>query len=628
MRIKTRFIMTLLLFGILLAAISGSIIFSELQAAQASEQASIARDVSHGANELSYLASNYLIYRESQQLDRWQSKVASFSSDVAKLRAEISEQEALVLNIQNNTRKYKDTFENVVSSLGNPSGNQSGTIAQTSLQVSWSRMAVQSQDLVSNASQLLRMYTIQEKQWQWISTIVIAILIGIFLAYFLINYLIVQRRTLNSIARLQAGTAVIGSGNLDFKIAEQTNDEVGDLSRAFNRMTTNLKTVTASKTDLELVNKDLEKEIYERKRAEEALARAKDELETKVKERTQELAESEEKYRLLVDNASEVIVVAQDGLIKLANRKGLKLTGYCQEEIFNKPILEIVHPDDRESVEKLYWGSIAGEAVLPNYELRIVLKDGNTRWVQANVAKISWEEKPALMALLTDISDRKMMEQDLKTYARRITEVQEEERKRIAYELHDDTAQYLSILKMQLGALAQSGKIQDPGVAEKLQFLERDADRAFSDVRRYSHELRPVVLEHQGLVAALEQIADDFNKLGEISVNVNILGIEPELSEEVKLGFFRIAQEALNNIRKHTKANQATIILAFRETHLKMMVSDNGSGFDIKEAAARAGGKGSLGLLSMRERAGLIGADLKIESEIGKGTVVTLEAPQ
>jgi signal transduction histidine kinase len=178
---------------------------------------------------------------------------------------------------------------------------------------------------------------------------------------------------------------------------------------------------------------------------------------------------------------------------------------------------------------------------------------------------------------------------------------------------------------MQLNALLHSGEIQSPKATEKLKYLEKDADRAFNDVRRYSHELRPVVLEHQGLLAALEQIAEDHNKLGQLSVDVNGEGSKPELSEPLKLGFFRIAQEALNNIRKHSKASKATITLAFRETHLKMMVSDNGSGFDIKEAAARAGGKGSLGLLSMRERADLIGADLKIDSKPGKGTTVTVE---
>jgi PAS domain S-box-containing protein len=214
----------------------------------------------------------------------------------------------------------------------------------------------------------------------------------------------------------------------------------------------------------------------------------------------------------------------------------------------------------------------------------------------------------------------------LKNYANRITNVQEEERKRIAYELHDDTAQYLSILKMQLGALAESEDIQNPKVKEKLQFLEKDADRAFQDVRRYSHELRPTTLEHQGLVAALEQMAEDFNKLGQLFVEVHIVGMEPELSEEVKLGFFRIAQEALNNCRKHAKANNVNINVKFNYNLIQMMVNDDGVGFNLKDSLKRSGSKGSMGLMSMRERADLINADLRIVSGPGKGTRIVLKA--
>jgi signal transduction histidine kinase len=240
-----------------------------------------------------------------------------------------------------------------------------------------------------------------------------------------------------------------------------------------------------------------------------------------------------------------------------------------------------------------------------------------------------------------DITERRKMEKSLQKsskeldiafkqlqqYAKKITQVQEEERKRIAYELHDDTAQYLSILKMQIGALAESAEIQSPKVKQQLQYLEKDANRAFNDVRRYSHELRPTTLEHQGLVGALEQIADDYNKLGQLSAAVYIEGMEPELSEEVKLGFFRIAQEALNNTRKHSRASQVDIDLRFSHKQVRMMVRDNGSGFDTKQALKKSGSQGSLGLMSMRERASLIGAKLSIESKPGNGTTVRVDWP-
>ena len=366
--------------------------------------------------------------------------------------------------------------------------------------------------------------------------------------------------------------------------------------------------------------------ITERKKSEQVLARAKDELEIKVQERTAELAESENKYRLLVENASEAIIVNQNERNKFFNSKALELFGYPGKEFAAKHFIEFTFADDRALVMERYNKRIQGKAVPASYEHRIICKDGSIKWVLLNAVLISWEGKPATLSLLTDITWRKNLEQELKTYAQKITQVQEEERKRIAYELHDDTAQYLSILKMEIEALLKSEKIQSPEVLEKLEFLRKDAERAFNDVRRYSHELRPGVLEHLGLQAALEQIVDDINILKQIPVELHVEGDEPEVSEDVKLAFFRIAQEALNNARKYSKAGRLTIDLRYNPDQILMMVSDNGVGFNIKEASARIGSKGNLGLMSMRERAKLINADLKIESRPGQGTRVILKA--
>jgi len=219
------------------------------------------------------------------------------------------------------------------------------------------------------------------------------------------------------------------------------------------------------------------------------------------------------------------------------------------------------------------------------------------------------------------------MEQELKEYAHRITRVQEEERKRIAYELHDDTAQYLSIIKLQLDSILEPGKIQNPEIVNKLQYLQKDASRAVDEVRRYSHELRPAVLDRMGLQAALDQIVEDVNKLKQINVDLTLEGEEPELADEVKLAFFRIAQEALSNARKHSRASNVEIQLKFSDKLVKLAIIDNGIGFDTREATARSVKQGSLGMMSMQERARLIGADLKIESQAGQGTTVSVEMP-
>ena len=259
MRIRTQFILTILLFGILMAVIIASIIFTNQQVEKASRQENIANSIAQGASDLSYLANDYLIYRESQQLSRWQSRFATFSDEVASLETDTPEQQALVVNIQANQQRLKGVFDSVLSGVGVSSQNEASDMAF--FKVSWSRMAVQSQALASDASRLAQLLHAQTEQLKRTNMIFIFAMIGVFVAYFFASYLIIQQRLLKSIAVLQAGTAAIGSGNLDFKIDRKRKDEIGDLSRAFNRMTANLKAVTASKTDLE-------REIAERKKAE------------------------------------------------------------------------------------------------------------------------------------------------------------------------------------------------------------------------------------------------------------------------------------------------------------------------------------------------------------------------
>ena len=244
MRIRTQFIAAVILFGLVLAAISASAIITNYQVAEAGKQDKIAESIVEGASELGYLANDYVMYGESQQLDRWRARFARFSADVAGLQVLQGEQRALIRSIQANAQRLEDVFDSVVSAGGGQSQNQDGTVTLTMIQISWSRMAVQSQGLVSDATRLSQLLDQRTDRLQRTNSIVIMVLIGVLVAYFLVNYWLIQRHMLESIANLQAGTTVIGSGNLDFRIQEKRNDEIGDLSRAFNRMTADLKTAT------------------------------------------------------------------------------------------------------------------------------------------------------------------------------------------------------------------------------------------------------------------------------------------------------------------------------------------------------------------------------------------------
>ena len=271
MRIRTQFVITILLFGVILAAIIASVIITNQLVEKASQQQEIASSISQGASDLSYLANDYLIYRESQQLSRWQSRFNSFSNDIASLKTDVPEQQVLVRNIQVNAQRLKDVFDNIVSGAEMSSQNQNEASDMAFFQVSWSRMAIQSQVLASDASRLSQLLDAQVSRLQKTNMTVIFAMITVFGAYFLASYLIIQQRILKSIHKLQMGTSIVGAGNLSFKIEEKRNDEIGDLSHAFNVMTENLKNATASKDELE-------NEIDEREKAEEELVRVNREL--------------------------------------------------------------------------------------------------------------------------------------------------------------------------------------------------------------------------------------------------------------------------------------------------------------------------------------------------------------
>jgi PAS domain S-box-containing protein len=307
----------MLLFGIILLVIAASAIITHQQTEKASQQENLAANIAQGASELSYLSNDYLIYRENQQLKRWQSRFASFFSQVTSLNVDKPEQETLVRNIQADAQRLKEVFDSMASAVGGPLQNRSTALDLAFLQVSWSRMAVQSQGVVSDASRLSQLLHQQMDQLKNTRTMLMYVMVGLFGALLLASYRLTYRHILKSIMTLQAGAAVIGSGNLDFMIEEKKNDEIGELSRAFNKMTANLKGVTASKAELEM-------EIAERKRAQEELWRQREWL------------------RVTLTSIGDAVMATDVvGRITFLNPAAVTLTGWQPEEALGKPITRV-----------------------------------------------------------------------------------------------------------------------------------------------------------------------------------------------------------------------------------------------------------------------------------------------
>ena len=209
-------------------------------------------------------------------------------------------------------------------------------------------------------------------------------------------------------------------------------------------------------------------------------------------------------------------------------------------------------------------------------------------------------------------------QEGLRDYIGAITSAQEEERLRLARELHDDTIQSIIALKQRV-QLAQTS-VKDQTSRHTLSELETLSEQTIENLRRMTRALRPIYLEDLGLVTALEMLVGETNQNNSLDVDFQKLGEEQRLLHEVELALYRIAQEALNNVVRHSQAKHADLHILFGEKEIKLEVSDNGIGFDMPKSPTDFASNGHFGLLGMRERADLIGARLEVESAPANGT--------
>jgi signal transduction histidine kinase len=242
---------------------------------------------------------------------------------------------------------------------------------------------------------------------------------------------------------------------------------------------------------------------------------------------------------------------------------------------------------------------------------------GDFEAIQEPVGGIS--EVQHLQMELTEMSRKvKAAQEGLHDYIGAITSAQEEERARLARELHDDTIQAVIALKQRV-QLAQKS-VKDRSGNQSLKELETLAEQTIENLRRLTRALRPIYLEDLGLVTALEMLARETGQNHQLVLNFQKTGQERRIGYEVELSLYRIAQEALNNVVKHSKATHADLRIAFERSGIQMEVSDNGSGFIVPNSLTEFVHSGHFGLLGVHERADLVGAQLKIESGMERGT--------
>lgn len=253
----------------------------------------------------------------------------------------------------------------------------------------------------------------------------------------------------------------------------------------------------------------------------------------------------------------------------------------------------------------------------------------NGRWLHFTASPIKDDKGEIIGAIetLRDVTEQRRMQDSLRYYLSQITKVQEEERKRIARDLHDDTSQALYALSRQVDNFTRDNVELAPNQATFLKELCQQLNNTLEGIRRFTQELRPPMLDDLGLLAALRWEVSDLEKRTRIEAELTVSGSERRYSAEVELIIFRIVQEALRNVEKHAQASRVEVTIEFAEGKTKVSICDNGKGFDLKGSLADVPRAGKLGLAGMEERVRLLNGSLRIESELGKGTRVTIEAP-
>ena len=343
----------------------------------------------------------------------------------------------------------------------------------------------------------------------------------------------------------------------------------------------------------------------------------------------QQLRISEERYRGLFENSIDALFLCSTtARIISINRACEQLTGYTLKELASTAFYDLFSGESKEKIRQLFSEKLEQISAGGIEEARLTKKNGTEAYVELRVSPLLRRNQIiGLQVIAQDVTEEKQLRQNMEYYIKQVTKAQEDERLRISRELHDDTAQVLATLSRGLDSLSTGEKKLAKPVIERLQKLHQMADSALNEVRRFSQDLRPSILDDLGLVPALEWLITDLEKACGIATKVGITGSRRRLTPEIELTVFRIAQEVLSNIRRHSQASSVEMSLDFGADALTLIIHDNGQGFNVPERTSDLALSGKLGIIGMRERARLIGGTLIVQSEKGAGTTITLRIP-
>jgi two-component system sensor histidine kinase UhpB len=353
-------------------------------------------------------------------------------------------------------------------------------------------------------------------------------------------------------------------------------------------------------------------EVTERRRAEAALR------------------ESEERFAMAfrANPAPLAITTLGEGKVLDVNDAFLRLLDRPREEVIGETTiaLGVIDGDRRAALTRLLReGGTVGDI-----ELSVRRRSGSTRDVVLSLVRMELRGEACTLGIYRDVTEGKRADEQLRAsraalrgLATRQQDVREDERARIAREIHDSLGQALTALKLDLAAAREAAQHGAPGLVERLGETAQMVDDLVKGVRRIATELRPPILDELGLPAAVEWLARDFTRRSGLACSVNVHPSAKPIAADLATALFRILQEALTNISRHAAARRVDIELSVKSDVVTLEISDDGRG--ITEAGAS--GPGSLGILGMRERAAALGGTLEAEPSPSGGFRVEARLP-
>ncbi|HSI12837.1 MAG TPA: PAS domain S-box protein, partial [Chthoniobacter sp.] len=337
------------------------------------------------------------------------------------------------------------------------------------------------------------------------------------------------------------------------------------------------------------------------------------------------LHESETRFRSVADTAPVMIwVTGTDKLCTFVSKGWLDFTGRTLEEELGNGWADNVHREDYDRCLAVYENSFDARKPF-EMEYRLRRKDGEYRRA-LDIGTPRYSADGVFLGYIgscIDVSALKLAEEAAHQLTGHLIHAQEETRKELARELHDDFCQSLALLAVELDIFRRNPPLEPIVIAAQMENFSAQVKRMASGVHELSHELHPAKLDQLGLVAAMRGFCKEFALVHEMAIEFAERDVPRTVPDDTALCLYRIAQEALHNVLKHSRGCVAKCELAGDEEYLRLIITDDGAGFDPQVART----KGSLGLISMGERARFVGGYLNVESHPGAGTRIEVRVP-